>query len=136
LWNRNECEGEALERIPRIKQQVICIELEMPVMDGLDLTRGIMATDPCPILLVSRFGKQEDREKIFQLFEAGTLEVFPMPDYEGKHVLSASAQALINKIKILSGVVVLRRRQILSPMAMKPDDALLDEYFPTVQGKF
>jgi two-component system chemotaxis response regulator CheB len=124
---------EALERIPRIKPQVICTELEMPVMDGLDLTRGIMATDPRPILVMSRFGEQEDREKTVQLFEAGALEVFPMPDYESNHVFPASAQALINKIKILSGVMVLRRRQILPPMAMKPYDDLLGEFFQTVQ---
>ena len=104
---------EALELIPKNNSQVICTELEMPVMDGLDLTRVIMATDPRAILVVSRLGQKEDRDKTFQLFEAGAIEVFPMSDNESELAFYASAQELIKKIKILSGVMVLRRRQIL-----------------------
>ena len=43
-----------MELIPKSHSQVICTDLEMPVMDGLDLTKGIMATDPRAILVVSR----------------------------------------------------------------------------------
>ena len=43
---------DALDLIPKKNPQVICTELEMPIMDGLDLTRGIMATDPRAILVV------------------------------------------------------------------------------------
>ncbi len=125
---------EALELIPRNNPQVICTQLEMPVMDGLDLTRGIMATDPRPILVVSRFGQQEDPERTFQLFEAGAIEVFSMPDHESNQAFSASAQELINKIKILSGVMVFRRRQILPHMAMKPNDALSGDSVQSTPG--
>jgi two-component system chemotaxis response regulator CheB len=92
-------------------------------MDGLDLTREIMATDPRPILVVSRLG-QEGPEKTFQLLEAGAIEVYPMSDNSTGLASSASAQELITKIKILSGVLVLRRRQILPHIAVKLHDAL------------
>jgi two-component system chemotaxis response regulator CheB len=111
---------EALELIPKNNSQVICTELEMPVMDGLDLTRGLMATDPRAILVVSRLGQKEDPDKVFQLFEAGAIEVFPMSDKENELAFYASVQELIKKIKILSGVMVLRRRQILPDIAMQP----------------
>ncbi len=110
---------EALELIPKSDSQVICTELEMPVMDGLDLTRGIMTTDPHAILVVSRLGQKEDRDKTFQLFEAGAIEVFPMPDDEHEEAFYTKAQELIKKIKILSGVMVLRKRQILPKSAME-----------------
>ncbi len=86
---------EALERIPKTHSQVICTELDMPVMDGLDLTRGIMATDPRAILVVSRLGQREDRDKTFQLFDAGAIEVFPMSDDESEAAFYARAQELI-----------------------------------------
>ncbi len=104
---------EALVLISKQNPQVICTELEMPVMDSLDLTRGIMATDPRPILVVSWLGQQEDRDKTLQLFEAGAIEVFPLLDSDSERVRYANAYELIKKIKILSGVMVFRRRQIL-----------------------
>ena len=113
---------EALDLISQENPQVICTQLEMPILDGLDLTRGIMATDPRAILVLSRLDQQEDCEKTFQLFEAGALDVFPMPDSDSLQAFSACAPDLINKIKILSGVMVLRKRQILPRMTMKPYD--------------
>ena len=125
---------EALELIPKNNSQVICTELEMPVMDGLDLTRGLMATDPRAILVVSRLGQKEDPDKVFQLFEAGAIEVFPMSDYESELALYASVQELIKKIKILSGVMVLRRRQILPDIAMQPMHPLSGDCSQAIPG--
>jgi len=125
---------EALELIPKHNSQVICTEIEMPVMDGLDLIRGIMATDPRAILVVSCPGQKEDRDKLFQLFEAGAIEVFPMSDNESELALYASAQELIKKIKILSGVMVLRRRQILPHIAMGAKPSLMGDCSQTISG--
>ena len=118
---------EAMELIPKSHSQVICTDLEMPVMDGLDLTKGIMATDPRAILVVSRPGQKEDRDKLFQLFEAGAIEVFPMSHNESELALYASTQELIKKIKILSGVMVLRRRQIFPHIAMGAKPSFLGD---------
>ena len=125
---------EALELISRNNAQVICTELEMPVMDGLELTRGIMATDPRAILVMSRIGQKEDRDKLFQLFEAGAVEVFPLPDHESEGALYASTQELIKKIKILSGVMVLRRRQILPYLAKEAKPSLSSTCSEATQG--
>ena len=125
---------EALELIPKNNSQVICTELEMPVMDGLDLTRGLMATDPRAILVVSRLGQKEDPDKVFQLFEAGAIEVFPMSDKENELAFYASVQELIKKIKILSGVMVLRRRQILPDIAMQPMHPLSGDCSQAIPG--
>jgi len=125
---------EALELIPKNNSQVICTELEMPVMDGLDLTRGIMATDPRAILVVSRLGQKEDRDKLFQLFEAGAIEVFPLSDNESERALYASTQELIKKIKILSGVMVLRRRQVLPHIAKEAKSSLSGACSQAIQG--
>ena len=126
---------EALQLIPMSHSQVICTELEMPVMDGLDLTRGIMATDPHAILVVSRLGRREDREKTFRLFEAGAIEVFPMMDDKREEAFFTSVQELIKKIKILSGVMVLRKRQIVPRIVIEPklsDSASCSQALPGI----
>ncbi len=125
---------EAMDLILTQNPQVICTELEMPVMDGLDLTRGIMATDPCAILVVSWLGRQEDPDITLQLFESGAIEVFPLLDSDSERVRSANAQELIKKIKILSGVMVFRRRQILpvSPWVSTP--VVSDESSQEISG--
>ena len=43
---------EALERIRAAQPQVICTDLHMPKMDGLELTHQIMANYPRPILVI------------------------------------------------------------------------------------
>ncbi|MDH5426607.1 MAG: response regulator [Nitrospirota bacterium] len=125
---------DALDFLSQKNPQVICTQLEMPILDGLDLTREVMSTNPRAILVLSRLDQPEDREKTYQLFEAGALDMFPLPDSESLHAFSECGPAFINKIKILSGVVVLRKRQILPRMTMKPYDCMTGEPKPAFPG--
>ena len=125
---------EALDLIPKKNPQVICTELEMPIMDGLDLTRGIMTKDPRAILVVRWSSQKEDRDKTFQLFESGALEVLSMPDDQCEGAVRASVQEWIKKIKILSGVMVLRKRQILQEASMKLQTVMTGEGVQALPG--
>lgn len=95
----------ALEMIPKLDPHVICTDLHMPVMDGLEFTRTVMERFPKPILVISVSVQQEDRWNIFQLFEAGALDVFPKPmaDWLSKKG-SDFSQELARKILLLAGV--------------------------------
>jgi two-component system, chemotaxis family, protein-glutamate methylesterase/glutaminase len=105
---------EALELIPRLRPGVICTDYHMPVMNGLQFTREVMATHLLPILVVS-VSVEEGSANIFNLLEAGALDVFPKP-FGGLAVHSPeSARNLIQKIKILAGVRVFRRTPPLTP---------------------
>jgi two-component system chemotaxis response regulator CheB len=105
---------EALELIPRLQPAVICTDLHMPDMDGIALTKEIMGRFPRPILVVSAAVHPENINNVFSLLEAGAIDVLPKPRgglaADEEHV----AQELIRKIKIISGVVALTRRQRIS----------------------
>ncbi len=49
---------EAVERVPALSPDVVIMDIKMPVMDGLEATRRIMATHPVPIIILTAYGQQ------------------------------------------------------------------------------
>ena len=103
---------EALVLIPRLQPQVVLTDLHMPRRDGLSLTREVMMRHPLPILVVSVSVHQDDNDQnIFELLEAGAIDVFPKPRGGLERVGEALTQELATKIRILAGVVPIRRHR-------------------------
>jgi two-component system chemotaxis response regulator CheB len=99
---------EALELVPSLNPDVICIDLYMPVMDGLEFTREVMANYPRPILAVS-VAVEPGSPNIFRLLEAGAVDIMPKPRDILTGDLDQAANELASKIRILAGVHVFRR---------------------------
>jgi len=96
---------EALELIPKVQPKVICTDFHMPKMNGLELTERVMAEYPRPILVISSsVDKQDDADNVFQLLQAGALDVFLKPSVESASEYEQIKQELITRIKVLSGV--------------------------------
>jgi two-component system chemotaxis response regulator CheB len=97
---------EAIGLIAQVNPQVICTDLHMPEMDGLALTQEIMSTRPKPILVISSSVQEQDTHQVFQLLEAGAVDVFPKPEGGLGVDSDRIQQTLINKVKVLAGVTV------------------------------
>ncbi|MDP2795130.1 MAG: chemotaxis-specific protein-glutamate methyltransferase CheB [Sulfurisoma sp.] len=110
---------EALDLLPALNPDVICTDLHMPVMDGLELTRAVMASQPRPILVVS-VSVEPGSVNVFRLLEAGAVEVYPKP----RAILEADqeklARELASKIRIVAGVLVFRRKEAAMPAPAPP----------------
>src|SRR4028118_1450981 len=102
---------EALEVITRTKPDVICTDFMMESMDGLELTKRVMAEDPRPILVISNFVQKTDVDNVFRLLQAGVSDVFPKPTTDSPTDYERLKSALVTKIKILSNMKVSQRRQ-------------------------
>ncbi|MGD1804534.1 chemotaxis-specific protein-glutamate methyltransferase CheB [Dapis sp. BLCC M126] len=100
---------EALKLIPQVQPDVICTDLHMASMNGLEFTREVMHKYARPILVISSSVQEHDTQNVFQLLEAGAVDVFPKPQTGFTSDYDAIKQELINKIKILSGVKVFTR---------------------------
>lgn len=48
----------ALEKIGELKPDVITLDIEMPVMDGIETLKNIMARDPLPVIMVSALTRE------------------------------------------------------------------------------
>lgn len=104
---------EALQLIPKVEPDVICTDLHMPYMNGLELTTEVMTLYPRPILVISVSVQTDDSRNIFQLLDAGAVDIFPKPTLGLLADDEVFRNELINKIKILSGVKVFRKRRKL-----------------------
>ncbi len=67
---------EAVEKVQRLKPDVITMDIEMPVMDGITAVREIMATNPTPILMFSSL-TQEGAKATLDALDAGALDFLP-----------------------------------------------------------
>ena len=102
---------EALALIPIVEPDVICTDLHMPQMNGLEFTSEVMALYPRPILVISASVQEDDTHHVFQLLEAGALDIFPKPRAGLVIDDELLNQALIDKITILSGVKVFKKKR-------------------------
>jgi two-component system chemotaxis response regulator CheB len=114
---------EALSLIPQVQPDVICTDLHMPKMDGLKFISEIMVLYPRPILVISISVQKEDTHHLFQLLDAGAVDILPKPIAGLTAESQLLKQELINKIKILSGVKVLtKKRKLFSlPHSLETD---------------
>ncbi len=106
---RNGIEG--LEVINRTRPDVICTDFHMENMNGLELTKRIMADDPRPILVISNFVQKADVDNVFSLLQAGAADVFPKPSTDSPTDYEKLKSALVTKIKVLSNMKVTQKRQ-------------------------
>ena len=67
---------EALEQVAALKPDVITMDIEMPVMDGITAVRHIMASQPTPVLMFSSL-THEGAQATLEALEAGAVDFLP-----------------------------------------------------------
>lgn len=67
---------EAIDKALELKPDVITMDIEMPVMDGIKATQKIMASNPIPIVMFSSL-TTEGAKATFDALEAGALDFLP-----------------------------------------------------------
>ncbi|AAV81953.1 UNVERIFIED_ORG: two-component system chemotaxis response regulator CheB [Idiomarina abyssalis] len=67
---------EAVEQSRTLKPDVITMDIEMPVMNGIDAVKAIMSSNPCPILMFSSL-THEGATATLNALEAGAADFLP-----------------------------------------------------------
>lgn len=67
---------EAVEKTQRLKPDVITMDVEMPVMDGITAVREIMASTPTPILMFSSL-THDGAKATLDALDSGALDFLP-----------------------------------------------------------
>ncbi len=104
---------EALDKVAALDPDVVIMDIKMPVMDGLEATRRIMATHPVPIIVLTAYNQQSLVE---EAADAGVLAYLMKPVREadiGPAIAVARAR--------FADLEWLRRRPAASGRADHPD---------------
>jgi two-component system chemotaxis response regulator CheB len=120
---------EATEQVALLKPDIVTMDVQMPVMNGLDAIEHIMAYNPVPILVISSIVDKENTANAARALGAGAVDVLPKPVPASMDEFETVAQDLRAKIKLLSHV-----RVITHPKARLPEESEVAE-IPQPQAK-
>lgn len=113
---------EAVELAPVLKPDVITMDVEMPVMDGITAVKNIMASYPCPILMLSvmtHFGAKSTLDAL----SAGAVDFLPK-QLEDIDINRETAKAQLRH-RVRSLAVHAARMQLASPVYPRVDKSAL-----------
>lgn len=92
--------AEAVALCARDRPDLILMDLIMPVLDGAQATRQIMAATPCPILIVTATVKGNSA-KVYEALGAGAFDAVNTP---ALNAADKSESALLSKIDLIREV--------------------------------
>ena len=93
---------EGLDLVAQLDPDVICTDLQMPQMDGLEFTKQVMAHHPTPILVLSNSVQKTDVDNIYEVMKAGAVDVMAKPQTALGGNSESMENELIVKIRVLA----------------------------------
>jgi two-component system, NarL family, response regulator LiaR len=98
---------EGLELVSQLNPDVICTDLQMPQMDGLEFTKQVMAYNPTPILVLSNAVQKSDVDNIYEVMKAGAVDVMAKP----QTALGGSTESMQNELEVKLRVLATKKVQ-------------------------
>ena len=93
---------EGLASVSQLNPDVICTDLQMPQMDGLEFTKQVMAKYPTPILVLSNAVQKSDIDNIYEVMKAGAVDVMAKPQTALGGNSESMQNELVVKIRVLA----------------------------------
>ncbi len=121
---------DALEKVESLKPDVMTLDIEMPVMNGIDVLRQVMAKRPMPVIMMSALTK-EGADITIEALNLGACD-FVTKDLSGFTSPAAGVEGeLINKVKNVAknkAKYLLKRLDALKkPVAFNSDKKIRHE---------
>jgi two-component system chemotaxis response regulator CheB len=98
---------EAVALVERLRPAVVVMDLDLPVMTGLEAIERIMASTPTPILVCSGFVQGTAASNALEALAAGAVDVLPKPGPDDVAGLDAYADALRRRLRVAARVRVI-----------------------------
>lgn len=109
---------QAVEKCAQDRPDIILMDMLMPVMNGVEATRRIMARTPCPILIVTAT-VEGNSSKVFEALGAGALDAVETPGL-GPGGVVERAESLVRKVQTIR---MISGGECSSPAQFAPFDA-------------
>ncbi len=93
---------EGLEQIKRLRPDVITLDIDMPIMNGIEAIRHIMIESPVPIVVLSSlFG---DGSITFEALRLGVVDFVAKPSGAISKDIHVAKQQILDRIKLATSV--------------------------------
>ena len=96
---------DAVRKVRQLHPDVVLLDIEMPVMDGLTALAYIMAECPTPVLMLSALNKRDASIAIKSL-EHGAVDFIPKPSGVISYDIEELGNEIIAKVKVATDVNV------------------------------
>lgn len=96
---------EALKLLPKLKPDVITLDIKMPEMDGLSTLKHIMIKCPTPTVMISAL-THEGATETFDALRFGAIDFMPKPTQRGDTSLADQEREIKNKVKQAAGIKI------------------------------
>lgn len=90
---------EAIEKVIQLKPDVVTLDIEMPVMNGLDALKFIMKECPVPVIMLSSL-TQEGATSSFIALDNGAVDFVPKPSGAISLDIEMVSDQIIKKVKM------------------------------------
>ncbi|MGH7768840.1 MAG: response regulator, partial [Candidatus Binatia bacterium] len=117
-WAKTGQEAIALRN--SLNPDVMTMDLDMPLMGGLEATKIISSTRPVPILVVSQLIESRDSEVAFEALRCGAVDIMGKPSGAGPGGFYQIGEELIFRVKTVAHVHPLRLVNKPAPPAAAP----------------
>lgn len=97
---------EAIALVERLRPQAVVMDLDLPVMGGVEAIERIMATCATPILVYSAF-VGEGSKNALEALSAGAVDVLAKPGPNDPGTLEEYADALRQRLRVVSRIRVI-----------------------------
>lgn len=123
--------AEAIKLAALLKPEIITMDIQMPVMDGIEATKIIMEHNPTPIVMISAKTTDKDFDATFKGLNAGALSVLTKPFNISSSDSKLEQQHILDTIRIMSGIRVVKRRPVIKKItAISKIKSLREAYHP------
>ncbi|KAB2952967.1 chemotaxis-specific protein-glutamate methyltransferase CheB [Heliorestis acidaminivorans] len=104
---------EALEKVERLRPDLVTLDIEMPEMDGLQALAKIMKDYPVPVVILSNHAEKGAQNSVRAL-ELGALDVFLKSKLIQRDLTSEAVTDFLRRIKVIAEEARLDREGLAS----------------------
>ena len=114
----------ALEKLKKVKPDVITLDIEMPRMDGVTFLTKLMAENPIPVVICSSLAGQGAATTL-EALKHGAVDIITKPRVGVKGFLQESSVEIIDAVKAAAKSRVRKRARPLEVTAKNSADVIL-----------
>jgi two-component system chemotaxis response regulator CheB len=111
---------EALQIIPQLKPDVVTLDVEMPVMDGLSTIKRLMIQAPTPTVMLSAM-TLEGADVTFDALKYGAVDFVAKPSNTGEIDLQEQTREIEKKVQLAAEVEIEAVRYVRAVSQEKKD---------------